>query len=76
MTDPVTTTCPHCGSVLSIVTWECVRGDACPGAETPDDFDRCPTCEGSGSVNPLTAPKGHFVAGAADCPHCDGTGRI
>lgn len=23
------TTCPQCGSLLSSVTWECVRGDYC-----------------------------------------------
>lgn len=27
-----TPTCEHCGSVLSIVTWTCVRGAYCPGA--------------------------------------------
>lgn len=25
--------CPHCGSVLSAVTFTCVRGDYCPGAK-------------------------------------------
>lgn len=25
-------TCEHCGSVLSAVTWTCVRGAFCPGA--------------------------------------------
>lgn len=25
------TACRHCGSVLSAVTWECVRGRYCPG---------------------------------------------
>lgn len=24
-------TCPHCGSLLSAVTWTCVRGSYCPG---------------------------------------------
>jgi hypothetical protein len=25
--------CPRCGSVLSIVTWTCVRGKFCPGEQ-------------------------------------------
>ena len=25
--------CQHCGSVLSAVTWTCVRGEHCPGAK-------------------------------------------
>lgn len=25
------TACKHCGSVLSIVTWDCARGRYCPG---------------------------------------------
>jgi DnaJ-class molecular chaperone len=44
--------------------------------ELGDDFDRCPTCKGGGTVNPLTAPPDFFCAGVADCPHCDGTGRL
>ncbi|QPC43984.1 DnaJ domain-containing protein [Kaustia mangrovi] len=65
----------RCGGDLCL----CGEGELpCPqcGGDIPDDDARCPTCEGSGRINPLTAPKGHFVAGAADCPHCDGTGRI
>lgn len=23
--------CPRCGSVVSVVTWTCVRGQFCPG---------------------------------------------
>lgn len=41
-----------------------------------DDLDACPTCRGSGVVNPLTAPPGFFTAVTTECPHCDGTGRI
>lgn len=41
-----------------------------------DDFDECPTCKGSGWVNPLTAPAGFFTATTTTCPHCDGTGRF
>jgi DnaJ-class molecular chaperone len=36
----------------------------------------CPTCRGSGTVNPLTAPQGHFCVGTTDCPTCDGFGEI
>lgn len=36
---------------------------------------RCPTCNGRGTVNPLTAPKGFFVAATTTCPTCDGTGE-
>jgi hypothetical protein len=28
-------TCEHCGSVLSAVTFTCVRGDRCPGPVKP-----------------------------------------
>ena len=35
--------------------------------------DACPTCKGTGRVNPLSAPQGYFVASASDCPHCDGS---
>jgi NAD-dependent DNA ligase len=27
-------TCPQCGSLLSAVTWECVRGPYCKAAKT------------------------------------------
>lgn len=27
----ISPTCQHCGSLLSAVTWQCVRGDHCPG---------------------------------------------
>ncbi len=40
------------------------------------DWDECPTCRGSGTVNPLTAPSDFFCAGTTACPHCDGTGRF
>lgn len=46
----------------------------CPAAG--DDSDRCPTCKGTGYVNPLTAPADFFCVGTTDCPHCDGTGRF
>lgn len=36
----------------------------------------CPTCKGTGTVNPLTAPADFFCASTTDCPHCDGTGEI
>lgn len=36
----------------------------------------CPTCKGTGTVNPLTCPDDFFCAGTTDCPHCDGTGKI
>lgn len=51
----------------------------CPGCDecepTDDDF-KCPTCKGTGTVNPLTAPKGFFCVSSTDCPHCDGLGEI
>lgn len=40
-----------------------------------DDWDYCPTCQGSGRVNPLTAPKGSLCVAAMDCPDCDGKGQ-
>lgn len=33
MSDARDMTCPKCGSVLSAVTWTCVRGDYCPGTK-------------------------------------------
>lgn len=51
----------------------CDGCDDCMPAE--GDF-ACPTCKGSGTVNPLTAPADFFCAGTTDCPHCDGTGEI
>jgi DnaJ-class molecular chaperone len=44
--------------------------------ESASDDDQCPTCKGSGTVNPLTAPRGHFCTGVSDCPTCDGSGQI
>ncbi len=41
-----------------------------------DKFWKCATCNGSGTVNELTAPPGFFCVGTEDCPHCDGTGEI
>lgn len=41
-----------------------------------DDAFTCPTCNGSGTVNPLTAPPGFFCAGTTDCPSCDGLGEV
>lgn len=38
--------------------------------------DRCPTCKGKGTVNPLTAPDDFFCTGTTDCPTCDGSGEI
>ena len=39
-------------------------------------YDRCPTCNGRGTVNPLTAPDHFFCTGTTDCPDCDGIGKI
>lgn len=41
-----------------------------------DPYVRCPTCKGSGTVNPLTAPSGFFCTGTTDCPTCDGIGEV
>jgi DnaJ-class molecular chaperone len=35
----------------------------------------CPTCKGSGVVNPLTAPSWYFCVAATTCPACDGSGE-
>ncbi|WP_367575717.1 zinc finger domain-containing protein [Pelagibius litoralis] len=43
--------------------------------EDEDEDISCPTCKGSGYVNPLTAPKGFFCVSTTECPHCDGTGE-
>lgn len=39
-----------------------------------DDWPKCPWCNGRGTVNPLTAPKGFFCVSTTECPHCEGTG--
>jgi DnaJ-class molecular chaperone len=39
-----------------------------------DEWPKCPTCNGRGTVNPLTAPRGFFCVSTTDCPTCDGTG--
>lgn len=42
----------------------------------PRPEDICPTCKGSGTINPLTAPPGFFCAVPTTCPDCDGTGEM
>lgn len=37
-------------------------------------YEACPTCKGSGVINPLTAPAGWVVFVTTSCPMCDGTG--
>ncbi len=39
-----------------------------------DQWPTCPTCNGSGTVNPLTAPAGFFCVSTAECPTCEGSG--
>lgn len=68
----------HCGGDLCVCAnngeYPCPYCDGVP--EGDDDLDDiCLTCQGKGTVNPLTAPKGFFCAGVADCPDCDGSGR-
>jgi DnaJ-class molecular chaperone len=46
-----------------------------PFEDDGEDF-KCPTCNGRGTVNPLTVPPGFFCTGITDCPDCDGTGEI
>lgn len=43
--------------------------------EWDDDREVCPTCNGHGTVNPLTAPAGFFCVSYATCPHCEGSGN-
>ena len=40
------------------------------------DLIQCPSCRGTGYVNPLTAPSGFFCATTTQCPTCDGTGEV
>lgn len=47
-----------------------VRGPDDPTEEWP----KCPTCNGRGVVNPLTAPEWFFCVGSTTCPTCEGTG--
>lgn len=57
----------HCRDCTSFTY--CRRNNRCKHFE-------CPTCNGRGVVNPLTAPSGYFCTGTTDCPSCDGTGEI
>lgn len=50
--------------------------EECGRAESACRCFECPTCNGRGTVNPLTAPKGFFCVGSTDCPSCDGTGEM
>jgi len=45
--------------------------------ELDDDYDfvPCPTCRGSGFVNPLTCPPSMFCVGTTECPSCEGSGE-
>ncbi len=36
----------------------------------------CPTCKGTGLINPLTDQNAVLCLSTMDCPHCDGTGEI
>lgn len=40
-----------------------------------DDAPVCQTCQGSGIVNPLTAPPGVLCITSMTCPHCEGSGN-
>jgi hypothetical protein len=55
-------TCKHCGSLLSAVTWTCVRGNHCPG-ERSDKYRPGDVIGGySGtSVDHLRARIGHLA---------------
>jgi DnaJ-class molecular chaperone len=43
------------------------------------DDDTCHTCNGRGTVNPLTPPerlpRDFFCVGTTLCPDCDGSGK-
>lgn len=34
----------------------------------------CETCNGSGTINPLTAPDDYFCVSTETCPSCGGDG--
>jgi len=58
--------CQHCGSVLSAVTWECVRGKHCPGNKSHPQ----PSLPGAvkapeASVPPLVSGAGYSGEEAA-----------
>lgn len=43
-----------------------------------EEEGECPTCEGRGTVNPLTPanrlPRNFLCLGTTTCPRCDGSG--
>lgn len=42
-----------------------------------DEPADCPTCHGTGIVNPLTNPDwAPFIASYGTCPSCDGSGEM
>lgn len=57
---------------------EAGRRTAEDAGEPDHDFEPipCPTCKGSGTVNPLTAPNWYFCIGTTTCPACEGTGEM
>jgi hypothetical protein len=63
--------CDQDGEVISQEN----EGDEYLFGEAAEGNPPCATCHGSGIVNPLTAPKGHFFAVAGLCPDCEGTGE-
>lgn len=48
--------------------------DDCDDWCDDEEWPECPTCRGSGFVNPLTAPPTFFCVGTTECPTCEGTG--
>jgi DnaJ-class molecular chaperone len=62
----------ECRCDLCIEWWEDIGwGDA------DEEWPKCPTCGGRGTVNPLTPnlPQGFLCLSTTDCPNCEGSGE-
>lgn len=64
--------CKHCDVTRPVADEDFEIGDN----EAGDDLAKCPTCCGSGTVNPLTAPSNFVCIGTTPCPTCEGFGAI
>lgn len=53
---------------------ECPACDPAGYIDESEEWPACPTCQGSGMVNPLTAPEGFLCLSTTECPSCEGSG--
>lgn len=81
MSDEPRPLCTRCEITLSkppsSLCSGCLADEIADRDEEPEyENDDCPTCEGRGTVNPLTRnlPADFLCLGTTTCPRCDGDG--